>query len=112
MQEQGGGMSDTSSNLSFLYIINSTTVIGKIVLLMLALMSIAAWGVILYKWASFGKASRQSATFIDVFRRSNKFSEVQSVCRSLEASPLVGLFQAGYTELTTQMRHQAPGDLP
>jgi biopolymer transport protein TolQ len=105
-------MSDTSGNLSFLYIINSTTVIGKIVLLVLALMSIASWGVILYKWASFSKASRQSATFLDVFRRSNKFSEVQAVCRSLEASPLVGLFQAGYTELTAQMRHAAPGDLP
>ena len=51
-------------------------------------------------------ASRRS--FIDVFRRSNKFSEVQAVCRSLNDSPLVGLFQAGYTELTAQLR-QPPG---
>jgi biopolymer transport protein TolQ len=39
-----------------------------------------------------------------VFRRSNKFSEVHAVCRSLADSPLVGLFQAGYTELTAQLR--------
>ena len=47
-------------------------------------------------------ASRQS--FLDVFRRSNKFSEVQAVCRSLGDSPLVGLFQSGYAELTAQLR--------
>jgi biopolymer transport protein TolQ len=110
LQEQGGGMPDTTSNLSFLDLVSSTTPIGKIVLIALALMSVASWGVILYKWVSFGRASRQSAAFLDVFRRSSKFSEVQAVCRSLEASPLVGLFQAGYTELTAQMRQV--GDLP
>jgi biopolymer transport protein TolQ len=111
LQEPAGGLPDSSSPLSFLDLVNSTTWVGKAVLITLALMSVASWGVILYKWASFGKASRQSATFLDVFRRSSKFSEVQAVCRSLEASPLVGLFQAGYTELTAQMRHQGPTDL-
>ena len=48
------------------------------------------------------------AQFLDVFRRSNKFSEVQAVCRSLGDSPLVGLFQAGYAELTAQLRQAAP----
>ncbi len=45
-----------------------------------------------------------------MFRRSNKFSEVQAVCRSLGESPLVGLFQAGYAELTAQLRQSAPAD--
>ena len=52
----------------------------------------------------FAAPSKQSAQFLDVFRRSNKFSEVQAVCRSLGDSPLVGLFQAGYAELTAQLR--------
>jgi len=39
-----------------------------------------------------------------VFRRSAKFSEVQAVCASLPASPLVGVFQAGYAELNAQFR--------
>jgi biopolymer transport protein TolQ len=43
-----------------------------------------------------------------VFRRSNKFSEVQAVCASLKDSPLVGLFQAGYAELTAQLRQNTP----
>jgi biopolymer transport protein TolQ len=48
--------------------------------------------------------------FLDVFRRSNKFSEVQAVCRSLGESPLVGLFQAGYAELTAQLRQTSGVD--
>ena len=48
--------------------------------------------------------SRQSSTFLDIFRKSSKFSEVQAVCRTLSASPLVGLFQSGYTELNSQLR--------
>jgi len=33
---------------------------------------------------------------------------VQAVCRSLGDSPLVGLFQTGYAELTAQLRQAAP----
>jgi biopolymer transport protein TolQ len=40
----------------------------------------------------------------DIFRRSSKFSEVQAVCNTLRESPLVGMFLAGYAELTTQLK--------
>jgi biopolymer transport protein TolQ len=72
------------------------------------MLSIVSWGIFLYKAWTFRRAARQSAQFLDVFRRSNKFSEVQAVCRSLEQSPLVGLFQAGYAELTAQLRQGSP----
>jgi len=81
--------------------------VAQVVLLMLTLMSVVSWGIILYKLWTFQRSARQSAQFLDVFRRSNKFSEVQAVCRSLGDSPLVGLFQSGYAELTAQLR-QAP----
>ena len=42
------------------------------------------------------RAHAQSETFLQVFRKSSKFSEVNSVCAQLKASPLVGVFQAGY----------------
>ena len=74
----------------------------------LGLLSIWSWGIFLYKWWTFRRAAKQSAQFLEVFRRSNKFSEVQAVCRSLEDSPLVGLFQTGYAELTAQLRLGAP----
>jgi biopolymer transport protein TolQ len=82
--------------------------IAKFVLLILAIFSVASWGVILYKLWTFRRAERQSATFLDVFRKSSKFSEVHAVCKSLGESPLVGIFQSGYAELNTQLR-QAGG---
>jgi biopolymer transport protein TolQ len=81
-----------------------STPVAKAVLLVLILFSIASWAVILYKLWTFSRAQRHSAAFLDVFRRSSKFSEVQAVCKTLAESPLVGIFQAGYAELNMQLR--------
>ncbi len=71
------------------------------------MLSIVSWTIFLYKWWTFRRIRSRSAQFLDVFRRSNKFSEVQAVCRSLDDSPLVGLFLSGYAELTAQLRQTA-----
>jgi biopolymer transport protein TolQ len=84
----------------------------KAVLLILLAFSVASWGIILYKFWTYRGVERQSATFLEVFRRSTKFSEVQAVCGSLSASPLVGMFQAGYAELTAQLRQSAQASSP
>jgi biopolymer transport protein TolQ len=72
------------------------------------MISVVSWGIILYKLWVFRRTRRQTTQFLEVFRRSNKFSEVQAVCRSLGESPLVGLFQSGYAELTAQLRQASP----
>jgi biopolymer transport protein TolQ len=82
--------------------------IAKFVLLVLVVFSVTSWGVILYKLWTFRRADRQSATFLDVFRKSSKFSEVHAVCKTLADSPLVGIFQSGYAELNTQLRQAGP----
>jgi biopolymer transport protein TolQ len=104
LQLQAPGGAAPEGGLSIIGLIAESTLVSKAVLLILVLFSIASWSIILYKELMFQRSARQSATFLDVFRRSNKFSEVQAVCRSLRESPLVGLFQAGYTELTAQLR--------
>jgi biopolymer transport protein TolQ len=81
---------------------------AQAVLVILLLFSALSWGIILYKFLQFGRAARQTSTFLDIFRKSSKFSEVQAVCRTLSHSPLVGLFQSGYTELNSQLRAGAP----
>ncbi len=85
---------------------------SKIVLGILGLFSVCSLGIVLHKWWTFRRMRKQSASFLDVFRKSNKFSEVQAVCASLKDSPLVGLFQAGYAELTAQLRLQTPAADP
>lgn len=107
VQAQDGATSG-DTDTSILGLIARSTPISKAVLLTLALMSVASWAIILYKLWVFRRSERQSSSFLDVFRRSNKFSEVQAVCNSLRESPLVGLFQSGYAELTAQLR--APQD--
>jgi biopolymer transport protein TolQ len=89
-----------------------SSAVSKAVLVILLLFSVASWAIVLYKAWSFRRLERQSATFLEVFRRSTKFSEVQAVCKSLAESPLVGLFQAGYAELNAQLRTPAPAATP
>jgi biopolymer transport protein TolQ len=89
-------------------LIADSSPLSKGVLILLALFSIVSWAIILYKIWAFRRSERQTASFLDIFRRSNKFSEVQAVCKSLSESPLVGLFQAGYAELTAQIRQAGP----
>ena len=100
--QDGGTPLDGSSEV--LQLIAETTPLNQAVLVILVLFSIASWAVILQKFWSFSVSSRQTERFLDVFRRSNKFSEVQAVCATLPATPLVGVFQAGYAEINAQIR--------
>ncbi len=100
------------SETNIVSLVARAPVTSKAVLLILALFSAISWGVILYKMWQFQRAQRQSASFLEIFRRSSKFSEVQAVCRTLAQSPLVGIFQAGYAELTTQLKSAPPPSNP
>src|SRR5262245_48739870 len=113
MQAQGGPVPDAPSSAGVVNLLSraTSTWLATSVLLALVALSVFTWSIFLFKWWTFRRAQRQSAQFLDVFRRSNKFSEVQAVCRSLNDSPLVGLFQAGYAELTAQLRQGTPADV-
>ena len=112
LQLQGQGdvpaSAGTAEPSTFVNLLANATPLSAAVLVILAMMSVVCWSIILYKLWVFRRSRRHSDSFLDVFRRSNKFSEVQAVCKSLGESPLVGLFQAGYAELTAQLRQAAP----
>lgn len=84
---------------------------GKFVFAVLLLLSLGSWAIMVGKYFQFRRARRQSREFLDVFRRSSRFGEVNREAESLTASPLVGLFQAGYVEIDSQVRsaRQAEG---
>ena len=110
LQVQGGLPAESGASPTVVSLVATASPVVKVVLLILALFSIVSWSVILYKLWTFRRAERQTGTFLSVFRRSNKFSEVQAVCQSLGETPLVGLFQSGYTELTAQLRQTTPAE--
>jgi biopolymer transport protein TolQ len=101
VQENGG---TGAAGQDLLQMVAGSSPIQKAVLLVLILFSVTSWAVILFKLWVFSRSERQSVAFLEVFRRSNKFSEVQAVCKTLGESPLVGIFQAGYAELNAQLR--------
>jgi biopolymer transport protein TolQ len=74
------------------------------VIVVLLVFSLVSFGIILNKWTTFARASRESKRFLDAFRKSQKFSEVNAVANQLVHSPLVGMFQAGYQEINQQVR--------
>jgi biopolymer transport protein TolQ len=85
-------------------ILRDTGPLNQAVLLLLVIFSVASWAIILHKTVSFRTSAGQTDKFLEVFRKSSKFSEVQAVCPTLPASPLVGVFQAGYAEMNAQFR--------
>jgi biopolymer transport protein TolQ len=115
VQATGSGLSQVPDEAAtdIVSLVARSSPLAKIVLIVLLVFSALSWAIVLYKYWQFRRAERQSASFLDIFRKSAKFSEVQAVCATLRDSPLVGLFQAGYAELNTQLRqpvHGNPGD--
>ena len=96
--------SSATPHTDILSLILGATLVVKAVLVALLLFSAASWGIIFYKYRQLWRAEKQTASFIEVFRKSSRFSEVQAVCANLATSPLVGLFQSGYAELNAQLR--------
>lgn len=78
---------------------------AKFILATLVLFSLASWAVMIGKLVQLRRADEQSAKFLEAFHRSQRFSEVNSQAGKLRASPLVGIFQAGYAEIDAQIKN-------
>lgn len=107
LQLEGSAAPAAGAMGDIVQLIRDASLVSQATLILLLIFSVASWAIILYKAMSFRRIERQSSAFLDVFRRSTKFSEVQAVCPTLKDSPLVGLFQAGYAELNAQLRQPA-----
>ena len=104
LQDPAAAPIETAPRTDIISLVANADLVVQLVLATLLLFSAISWGIVLFKQRQLTRASRQTAQFLDVFRKSNRFSEVQSACGGLAASPLVGLFQAGYAELNAQLR--------
>lgn len=77
---------------------------AKLVLATLVIFSLASWAIIFSKSVQLRRAGRASDRFLETFRRSARFSEVSAAAGRLQASPLVGVFRAGYAEIDAQIK--------
>jgi biopolymer transport protein TolQ len=109
-QDQGlsPGSGESAPSLNIFSLLKDADHLVQVVLLILLAFSAAAWGIIVYKRRQFHRSRQQTRAFLELFRKSTRFAEVHGACEKLSASPLVGLFLAGYAEINAQLR--AVGD--
>ena len=81
---------------------------AKVVLFVLVAFSLGSWAIMLWKLVQLRRADHHSAVFLDAFRRSKRFSEVTALAARVHASPLLGIFQAGYAEIDSQIKSADP----
>ncbi len=106
----------TTENLpgqtSILSFFSETGPAGKVVLGILLLFSFVSWVIIFAKFIRLRRVSRQSEKFVSFFRKSKRFSEVNTFAGELADTPLTTLFKAGYAELDAQVKAIRADDSP
>jgi biopolymer transport protein TolQ len=85
---------------------------AKAILGTLVLFSLGSWAIMIGKAVQLNKADRQSEKFLEAFHRSQRFSEVNATAGKLTSSPLVGIFQAGYAEIDSQIKNAPEPERP
>jgi len=79
--------------------------VGKAVLGILLVFSIASWATMFIVGRRFGRSAAASRRFIASFRRAKRLADVQAATAQATHSSLVGLFKAGYAEIEAQVAH-------
>jgi biopolymer transport protein TolQ len=85
---------------------------GKVILGILLFFSFVSWAIIFAKFIRLRRVSRQSEKFVAFFRKSKRFSEVNTFAGELSDTPLTTLFKAGYAELDAQVKAIRADDAP
>lgn len=71
----------------------------QIVLVILLFFSVISWAIILMKYRIIRKAKKENGMFLDIYMKSNNFSEIFVESKKFRYSTVAEVFRAGYTEL-------------
>jgi biopolymer transport protein TolQ len=78
------------------------------VLLLLLIASLYSWTIILGKMSTFGKATRESRSFINAFRRATRLQEVAAFADNYKSSPLAQVYVDVYETYKRQTGGSGP----
>jgi biopolymer transport protein TolQ len=81
-----------------------TTPIGKVVLITLFIFSVTSWTIIFSKWSALRRARASNVRFLRAFRKANGLEAVMVASEQFRPSPLVSVFDFGYTEINRQVQ--------
>lgn len=85
-------------------LIQSTGPLPKAVLAILVGFSLVSWAVILAKWSSFRRARSANRSFLRAFRKASSIEAIAAASEQFSRSPLVTVFDFGYSEVARQMK--------
>ena len=84
-------------------LVASTGGVAKFVLLTLLAFSLISWAIILTKWSLLRRARVQSGRFLRAFRKAQRLQDIATVADQFRPSPLVGVFEGGFSEYKRQL---------
>jgi biopolymer transport protein TolQ len=90
--------------LSIWELVESSGPLPKGIMGLLALFSLLSWAVIFSKWASFSRARGANRAFLRAFRKANGLEAVAIASEQFRSSPLVAVFDFGYSEVERQSK--------
>ena len=95
----------TGNDVNLLEVVLHAGAVAKTVLIILACFSLMSWMIILRKALLYHRSRNVSERFRGAFKRATDWRELKQQVEKYALSPLVGLFVAGYGEVTYQLRH-------
>ena len=85
-------------------LIRSSGPLPKAIMLLLLLFSLLSWAVIFSKWNVFRQARLANRQFLRAFRKAAGLESVSIASEQFRSSPLVAVFDFGYTEMDRQLK--------
>jgi biopolymer transport protein TolQ len=97
------------TELSLMDAVLHASPVAKVVMVLLVIFSLASWVVIIRKALLFRSSWKVSEVFRVAFKKATDWRDLRHQAESWNASPLLGLFVAGYAEVTYQLRAKQDG---
>ena len=97
----GTALGGRLASLDAFGLISEAGLIVKLVLLLLAFMSVFSWAIIAYKWRELGRAIQDSEAFLEVYHN-DSLGASYDAARALDRTPLAAVFLAGCAAMNRQ----------
>ena len=89
--------------------VSRSTPLTDAILVVLLLFSVYSWTIIFSKRSAFGAATRNDEAFLRAFRKANGLDAVAAASEQFRPSPLAGVFDQGFGEVSRQSKLRGAG---
>ena len=103
---------DMQAETDLLTLLENTSTVARVVLIILALFSLLSWGIIVAKFYVLGRAGWQSRKFWRIFRSGKSLAEVREATARLRATPLTPVLASAVDVMRPRTPTVGATDLP